>query len=206
MKICGHLSTHMLSLRIYLQNDQRWIINNDYGPFGHHFLVCPEIKEGVPLRGAKPTGLHFTVIELSFKILSIYLSLPNKWTNLVKIHELLPYELHPLKTLIFIPFLFEFALTEQGVKLTKNKLTYLVFSFYCPLKPVQVWGANFPLMGCPRSALIFFSLRAKRSFKIPDGISVNSFIRFRLETESGMKNPVPDKPETESNLNPVPAM
>ena len=40
--------------------------------------------------GAKPTGLHFTVIELSFKILSIYLSLPNKWTKIVKIHE--PYK------------------------------------------------------------------------------------------------------------------
>ena len=90
MKICGHLSTHMLSLRIYLQNDQKWIINNDYGPFGHHFLVCPEIKKGVTLKVGKPNWLHFTVIELSFKILSLYLSVPNKWTKIVKIHE--PYK------------------------------------------------------------------------------------------------------------------
>ena len=62
-------------------------------------------------------------------------------------------------------------------------------------------------MRCTRSALIVFSLRAKRSIKIPAGIPVNFFIRFRPETESGMKNPVPDKPEPESNLKfPVPAM
>ena len=62
-------------------------------------------------------------------------------------------------------------------------------------------------MRCTRSALIFLSLRAKRFFNIPAGIPVNSFIRFRPETESGMKNPVPDKPEPESNLNfTVPAM
>ena len=62
-------------------------------------------------------------------------------------------------------------------------------------------------MRCTRSALIFFSLRAKRSINIPAGIPVNFFIRFRPETESGMKNPVPDKPEPESNLKfPVPAM
>ena len=62
-------------------------------------------------------------------------------------------------------------------------------------------------MRCLRSALIFLSFRAKRSFNIPAGIPVNSFIRFRLETESGMKNPVPDKPEPESNLKfPVPAI
>ena len=76
-------------MRIYLQNDQRWLINNDYGPFGHHFLGCPEIKEGVTLRVGKPTGLYFTVIELSFKILSLYLSILNKLTKIVKIHE--PY-------------------------------------------------------------------------------------------------------------------
>ena len=228
MKICGHLSTHMLSLRIYLQNDQKWIINNDYGPFGHHFLVCPEIKEGVPLSGAKTTGLHFTVIELSFKILSLYLSVPNKWTKIVKIHEPyrvsirnvpqfllnllilsslnlyrnvfvfqmelwippfkgsmsqpassmfvageikqncgtsfyghpVPTELHPLKPLIFLPFLFKSASTVQGVKMAKKKLTCLVYAFYCPLNPIQFWGTNFPSMGCTRSALIFFSYMA----------------------------------------------
>ena len=63
------------------------------------------------------------------------------------------------------------------------------------------------LMRCTRSALIFFSLMAKRSIDILAGIPVNSFIRFRPETKSGMKNLVPDKPETESNLKfPVPAM
>ena len=62
-------------------------------------------------------------------------------------------------------------------------------------------------MRCTRSSLIFLSLRAKRSFIIPAGIPVHSFIRFQPETESGMKNPVPDKPEPESNLIfPVPAM
>ena len=55
-------------------------------------------------------------------------------------------------------------------------------------------------MRCTRSALIFLSLRAKRSFNIPAGIPVNSFIRFRPETESGMKNPVPEKLDPESNL------
>ena len=63
------------------------------------------------------------------------------------------------------------------------------------------------LMGCTRSALIFFSLMAKMSINIPARIPVNSFIWFRPETESGMKNSVPDKPEPESNLKfPVPAM
>ena len=62
-------------------------------------------------------------------------------------------------------------------------------------------------MRCTRNAPIFLSLRVKRSFNIPAGIPVNSFIRFRPETERGMKNPVLDKPETESNLKfPVPAM
>ena len=56
-------------------------------------------------------------------------------------------------------------------------------------------------MGCARSALIFFSLRAKRSIDIPAGILVNFFFRFRSETESGMENPVPDKPEPERILN-----
>ena len=63
------------------------------------------------------------------------------------------------------------------------------------------------LMRCTRSALIFYSLRAKRSIDIPAGIPVNSFIRFQPETESGMKNPVPVQREPESNLIfPVPAM
>ena len=62
-------------------------------------------------------------------------------------------------------------------------------------------------MRCTRSALIFLSLRAKRSIDIPARILVNFFFRFRPETESGMKNPVPDKPKPESNLKfPVPAM
>ena len=62
-------------------------------------------------------------------------------------------------------------------------------------------------MRCTKSALIFSSLVAKRSINIPAGIPVNSFFRFRPETESGMKNPVPDKPEPESNLKfPVLAM
>ena len=47
----------------------------------------------------------------------------------------------------------------------------------------------------------------KRKFKIPAGIPVNSFIWFRPETESSMKNPVPDQPEPERNLKfPVPVM
>ena len=42
---------------------------------------------------------------------------------------------------------------------------------------------------------------------IPAGILVNAFIRFRPETESGMKKAVPDKPDPESNLKfLVPAM
>ena len=60
---------------------------------------------------------------------------------------------------------------------------------------------------CTRSALIFLSLRANRSTNILAGIPVNSFIRFQPEMESGMKNSVPDKLETASNLKfSVPAM
>ena len=213
MKICGHLSTHLLLLRIYLQNDQRWIINNDFGPFVHPFLGCPEIKEGVTLRVGKLTGLHITVIELSFKILSLYLSVPI-WTKIVKIHEPyrgsienvpqflldllilsslkfyrnvfvfqmelwippfkgsmsqpassmfvageikqncgtsfyghpVPTELHPLKPLIFLPFLFKSASTVQGVKMAK-KVDSFSLRILLSLKPYSILRNQFSIDG-----------------------------------------------------------
>ena len=52
-------------------------------------------------------------------------------------------------------------------------------------------GDNFvpDLYGCKQFKT---TMRAKRSINIPAGIPVNSFIRFRPETDSGMKNPVLD--------------
>ena len=68
-----------------MQNDQRWMITNDYGFFLCHFLMCPEMKEGVPLRGgvAKWAAffLFFTTIALYFDIVGVSgpcMSLPNK--------------------------------------------------------------------------------------------------------------------------------
>ena len=62
------------------------MITNDYGFFLCHFLMCPEIKEGVPFRGSVAkwavfSGGFFTAIALYFDIVGVLgpsLSLPNK--------------------------------------------------------------------------------------------------------------------------------
>ena len=61
--------------------------------------MCPEIKEGDCL------FLFFTAIALYFDIVGVLgpsLSLPNKRTKFVYLHELLTPKLHLLETLILL--------------------------------------------------------------------------------------------------------
>ena len=73
--------------------------------------MCPEIKEGVLLRGcvAKWAAffLFFTAIALYIDFVGVLgpsTSIPNRLTKFVNLHELLPPKLHLLETFILLAF------------------------------------------------------------------------------------------------------